>query len=158
MEKAKEDRTGNAMEEFATYLFSCINGFEPVPRKQTKAFHFDIVVRNLVVGHPLLTMLGEYIGAEAKNIKKTASVEQLNHFINKLRLHGMRCGIIFTNRGISGMSFGEDSMYGKAIQVRTFNRANLVVFDLTLKDIGRLTRGDNLITLLLKKYEEIRYQ
>jgi hypothetical protein len=158
LERAKNDPTGESMEELATYLFSCVDGFEPIPKQQTEAFHFDVVVRNLIRTHPLLSMLGEYIGIEAKNIKDTVSAEQLNHFIHKLRLHNMRCGIIFTNKGISGIEYAGDLKYGKNIQIKTFNRDNLIVFDITLDDIERIIQGNNLISILLMKYEDIRYR
>lgn len=157
-EKATKDHSGETMEELATYLFSCVDGFEPIPKKETEAFHFDVIVRNLTREHPLLSMLGEYIGVEAKNIKNTVSAEQLNHFIHKLRLHNIRCGIIFTNKGISGVGYSDDAKYGKNIQVKTFNRDNLIVFDVTTDDIKRIIVGNNLISLLLAKYEDIRYK
>lgn len=158
LERAKNDASGQSMEELATYLFSCVDGFEPIPKQQTEAFHFDVVVRNLIRAHPLLSMLGEYIGIEAKNIKDTVSAEELNHFIHKLRLHNMRCGIIFTNKGISGIEYAGDSKYGKNIQVKTFNRDNLIVFDITVNDVERIIEGNNLISILLAKYEDIRYK
>jgi len=158
LERTKEDESGENMEELATYLFSCVDGFEPIPKQETDAFHFDVVVRNLTRDHPLLFMLGEYIGIEAKNIKETVSADQLNHFIHKLRLHNMRCGIIFTKEGISGVKYDKELKYGKSIQVKTFNRDNLIVFDITLDDVERIIQGNNLISILLAKYEEIRYK
>jgi hypothetical protein len=158
LERAKSDKSGQNMEELATYLFSCVDGFEPIPRLKTEAFHFVIIVRNLIRAHPLLSMLGEYIGIEAKNIKDAVRAEQLNHFIHKLRLHNMRCGIMFTNKGISGIKYEGDLKYGKNIQVKTFNRDNLIVFDIMLDDIERIIHGNNLISILLAKYENIRYK
>ena len=70
----------------------------------------------------------------------------------------MRCGIIFTNTGISGIRYESDLRYGKNIQIKTFNRDNLIVFDITSNDIERIINGNNLISILLKKYEEIRYK
>jgi hypothetical protein len=158
LESATADASGKSMEDLATYLFSCVYGFEPIPKLATESFHFDVVIRNLIREHPLLSMLGEYIGIEAKNISKTVSVEQLNHFIHKLRLHNIRCGIIFTNTGISGVQYDSDLKYGKTIQVSTFNRDNLIVFDITMKDIESIIQGNNLISVLLAKYEDIRFK
>ncbi len=158
LSSAEKDPSGVRLEELATYLFSCIDGFEPIPKQQTEAFHFDIVIRNLIKEHPLLSMLGEYIGVEVKNLDKTVSAEQLNHFIHKLRLHNIRCGIIFTNEGISGVHYEGDPKYGKNIQVKTFNRDDLIVFDITKRDVERIVDGENLISILLLKYEDIRYK
>lgn len=153
---AINDRTGEELERLATYLFSCVDGFEPIPRKTTGAFHFDLVIRNLVMNHSLLQALGKYIGVECKNITKTVSAQQLNHFISKLRLHDMKCGIIFTNKGISGVKF-RGRKYGGQILVKTFNRDGIIVFDITRPDLDMLSRGDNLLSILLRKYENMQF-
>lgn len=154
--KALEDKTGETLEALALYLFSCVDGFEPIPRKTTDAFHFDLVIRNLVDNHSLLGALGQYIGVECKNISKTVSAQQLNHFIHKLRLHDMGCGLIFTNQAISGVKF-KNRLYGRQILVKTFNRDGIVIFDITKSDLDGLSMGDNLLSLLLRKYENIRF-
>lgn len=156
--KNDPDPRGENKEELANYLFSCVDGFEPVPKKTTDAFHFDLLIRNLTEKHPLLSLFGEYIGIEAKNINEPVGAEALDHFIHKLRLHSMRCGIIFANIGISGVSFKGDDKYGKSILQKTFNRDNLIVFDITNSDIERIIKGENLISILLAKYEDIRYK
>jgi len=153
---ASTDVSGEAMEFLAYYLFSCVDGFEPVPRRGTSAFHFDLVVRNLTCDHPLVAGLGEYIGVECKNLNKTVSAQQINHFIQKLRLHNMKCGVIFTKNGISGVKF-RGLVFGRLIQAKTWNRDGIVVFDLTSADLAGLGNGDNLVSLLLKKYEAIRF-
>jgi len=117
----------------------------------------DIIIRNLVKDHPLLSILGEYIGVEAKNINNRVEVGDLNHFIHKLRLHNMKCGIIFSKEEISGIKYENDNRYGKSIQVKTFNRDNIIIFDIILNDIDKIIEGENLISILLSKYEEIRF-
>jgi hypothetical protein len=154
--KAIEDKTGESLELLATYLFSCVDGFEPILRRTTKAFHFDLIVRNLVKNHSLLESLGEYIAVECKNIDQTITAQQLNHFIQKLRLHNIKCGVVFTNKGVSGIRF-KGAAYGKEILMKTFNRDGIVIFDITRSDLERLSEGDNLLSLLLRKYEDYRF-
>jgi hypothetical protein len=154
--EALKDTTGELFEELAYYLFSCVSGFEPIHRKMTKAYHLDVVIRNLIKDHPLLESLGDYIGVECKNLSTTVSVEQLDHFIHKLRMHDMKCGIIFTNKGISGIKYNDD-VCGRLIQIKTFNRDGLVIFDITKSDLKKISKGENLLTLLIKKYEDIRF-
>lgn len=155
-EEAFRDTTGEALELFAFYLFSCVDGFEPILRKKTLSFHFDVVVRNLVNEHQLIKNLGEYIGIECKNIGKKVNAKELDHFILKLRLHNMKCGVIFTTMGISGTGYGRN--YGKLIVDRTFQRDGVIVFDITTDDIERICKGYNLLALLLRKYEDTRFK
>jgi hypothetical protein len=155
-EKAFGDPTGKALELFAFYLFSCVDGFQTVLRKQTPSFHFDVIVRNLIKDHTLLENLGEYIGIECKNIKRDVNAEELDHFIHKLRLHNMKCGIIFTRKGISGKEYGKS--YGKLIVDKTFQRDGIIVFALTSDDITKICEGYNLLALILRKYEDTRFK
>lgn len=154
---AFKDKTGKGLEHLAFYLFSCVDGFEPIHRKTTKSFHFDVLVRNLISDHPLLEKLGEYIGVECKEIGQTVTAEDLDHFIHKLRLHNMRSGVIFTTEGISGTKY-KRTLYGEAIIEKTFQRDSVVVFDITKDDVESLSQGSNLLALLLRKYENTRFK
>lgn len=154
---AFKDKTGKGLELLAFYLFSCVDGFEPIYRKTTKSFHFDVLVRNLINDHPLLEELGEYIGVECKEIGQTVNAEDLDHFIHKLRLHNMRSGVIFTTEGISGAKYNR-TLYGEAIIEKTFQRDGVVIFDITRNDVESLSQGSNLLALLLRKYENTRFK
>jgi len=156
LEQIEHDPSGKNFELLAIYLFSCIEQFEVLPQRGTESYHFDLLIRNLSTTHPSIKVFGEYIGVECKNIKKTVSVGQINHFIQKLRFHDLKCGIIFTIEGLSGQSF-KKLKYAKAIQIKTFNRDNIVVFDLSKDDLRRIAKGYNLLSILLKKYEDIRF-
>jgi hypothetical protein len=151
--QAFTDLTGKSLELFAYYVFSCVDGFEPILRKTTASFHFDVLVRNLVTEHPLLSNLGDYIGIECKNVNANVDVSQLDHFILKLKLHNMKCGVIFTNTGITG----DQGTYGKAIVQKIFQRDGIIVFTLTKQDMNKLAKGCNLLSLLLRKYEDTRF-
>lgn len=151
--QAFSDPTGKSLELFAFYLFSCIDGFEPILRKTTASFHFDVIVRNLITGHPLLSNFGDYIGVECKNIDTNVDVSQLDHFILKLKLHNMKCGVIFTSTGVTG----DRGTYGKAIIQKVFQREGIIVFTITKSDVNKITKGVNLLSLLLRKYEDTRF-
>lgn len=151
--QAFSDQTGKSLELFAFYVFSCVDGFEPIFRKATASFHFDVIVRNLVTEHPLLSNLGDYIGIECKNITTNVDVSQLDHFILKLRLHDMKCGVIFTNTGITG----DRGTYGNAVIQKIYQRDGIIVFPVTKKDMNQIAKGCNLLSLLLKKYEDTRF-
>jgi hypothetical protein len=156
IQESTNDRTGKSLELLAAYLFSCVDGFEPVPRKGTSAFHFDLIIRNLIKDHQLLKNLGDYIGVECKNLNTTVTAQQLNHFIQKLRLHSMKCGVIFTKKGISGIKY-KGLAFGRSIQAKTWNRDGVVVFDITESDLEEIAHGLNLLSLLLRKYESIQF-
>lgn len=150
--QAFSDATGKALELFAFYLFSCVDGFEPIFRKTTASFHFDVVVRNLIIDHPLLKNLGDYIGVECKNTDNV-NVSQVDHFILKLRLHNMKCGIIFTRKRVTGAN----GTYSKAVIEKIFQRDGIIIFTITKTDINKIIDGCNFLSMLLKKYEDTRF-
>lgn len=156
LENIDSDPSGINFEMLATYLFSCINQFEVIPQKGTESYHFDLLIRNLLSSDLSFRIFGEYLGVECKNIKKTVSVGQMNHFIQKLRFHNLKCGIIFTIKGISGYKY-KKFKYAKAIQIKTYNRDGIIVFDINRKDLDFIKSGYNLLSVLLKKYEDIRF-
>jgi len=156
LDRINHDPTGNKLEMLVTYLFSCVDGFEPILHKTTSGFHFDVIIRNLVKDHKLIESLGEYIGIECKNLTDTVSGEQLSHFIQKLKFSGIKCGIMFSRRGISGSGY-KKLMYGRSVQIKAFNRDGIIVFGMTNGDLERIVNGENLLSILLHKYEKIRF-
>jgi hypothetical protein len=145
--------SGKSLELFAFYVFSCVDGFEPILRKTTISFHFDVVVRNLVTTHPLVQNLGDYIGVECKKLKEVVDVEQLNHFAMKLSLHGMKCGVIFAKKGLSG----KRGTHCNTIIKKIFQKDGIIIFAFTTSEINKLSKGLNLLSLLIRKYEDARF-
>ena len=125
----------------------------PFLEKPLRLFTFDVLVRNLVTEHPLLSNLGDYIGIECKNVADNVNVSQLDHFILKLRLHNMKCGVIFAKTGVTG----DQGTFAKAIIQKIFQKDGIIVFTLTKQDMNNLAKGCNLLSLLLRKYEDTRF-
>lgn len=65
----------------------------------------------------------------------------------------MKCGVIFTNTGITG----DRGTYGNAVIQKIYQRDGIIVFPVTKKDMNQIAKGCNLLSLLLKKYEDTRF-
>jgi hypothetical protein len=133
--------------------FSCVDGFEPIFRKTTASFHNDVIVRNLITEHSLLSNLGDYKDVECNNIIDNVDVPQLDNFILKLRLHNLKCGVVFTNTGVTG----DRGTFAKTVIQKIFRRDETMVFTVTKEDMTKIDKGCNLISLLLRKNEDTRF-
>ncbi len=89
----------------------------------------------------------------AKKLNDPVDVEQLNHFASKLRLHGMKCGVIFSKKGLTGSR----GTYCGAIIQKIFQKDGIIVFTFSTNQINKLAKGYNLLSLLLREYEDVRF-
>lgn len=157
--KASETNDFKLWEQFAAFLFSSIDGLEPITnlRPGEGSYEFDVIIRNCSRNELFLSMLGDYIGVECKHLtKETVNVKELNHFASKLKYHDMKTGIIFSKTPISGWKNQKGEQYGKLVQAKIFNRNGIIVFDISESDIERILNGINLIELVIEKYEDVR--
>ena len=155
---------GDLLEKVIFYLFHSINGIEVSKnvnvgeqKGNDKEYEIDLVLRNFV-NHPLFKSFGVYILIECKNWKNKPGTEQLNHFISKLRFHNCRCGIFISRDGISGDIIPEKINRAKLTKLKTFHKDGITILELTLNDLEKIVNQEkDIISLLIQKYEEIRF-
>ncbi len=160
-ERIKEAEDAKEWERFAAFLFSSVEGFEPIldVKPGYSAYQFDVVIRNLTSHDFSISWLGEYFAIECKYYgRKAVGVEELDHFASKLKYHDFKCGIIFTKTPISGWKTTSGETAGKLVQTKIFNRHNIIVFDISADDIESILAGRNLIEVLIEKYEKVRLE
>jgi len=159
--RTKETDDFKEWEKFAAFLFSSVEGFEPIldVKPGFSSYQFDVVIRNVTPYDFSISWLGEYFAIECKYYgKDSVGVEDLNHFASKLKYHEFRCGIIFTKTPISGWKTKSGEVAGRLVQTKIFNRQGLIIFDLSKGDIESILDGRNLIEVLIEKYEKVRLE
>ncbi len=158
-DKIKKTNDFSLWEQFATFLLSSIDGFEPITnlRPGEGTYEFDIIIRNCAKSELFISSFGDYIGVECKYFRdKKVNVKELDHFASKLNYHNMKTGIIFSNTPISGWESNKGEQYGKLVQTKIFNRNEIIIFDINTDDVNRILKGKNLIELIIEKYEGVR--
>ncbi|MCK4487509.1 MAG: restriction endonuclease [Desulfobacterales bacterium] len=158
-ETIKETKDHREWEKFAAFLFSSVEGFEPIlnVRPGYSSYQFDVVIRNITPHDFSIQWLGEYFAIECKYYEQDpVNVEDLDHFASKLKYHDFKCGIVFTRTPISGWKTTGGEAAGQLVQTKLFNRHGLIVFDLTEEDLKLILEGKNLIEVLIEKYEKVR--
>jgi hypothetical protein len=80
--------------------------------------------------------------------------------VNKLLTQDCKAGILFSSQGITGEGTAaneEDVRYAALALLKAFQRAGRIVIVLSAKDFQAASQGANLIQLLQKSYEEVRF-
>jgi hypothetical protein len=104
--------------------------------------------------------LGTYVPVECKDWAKPVGSKEVGWFVNKLLTQDCKAGILFSSQGITGEGAAakeEDVRYAALALLKAFQRAGRIVIVLSAKDFQAASQGANLIQLLQKSYEEVRF-
>jgi hypothetical protein len=160
LETNTNDDKKKTLEFLASYLAISLPNVKIVPNARTLDYEMDLVVIQRSSSPTyLLEALGRSFLVECKNWAKTVGVEQLNHFVAKMRFHRCKCGIIFSPEGISG---GKQSAGGlqnaRLTQLRWYQQDECVVIVVAMSHLKEMVNGSlNFADILLRGYESIRF-
>jgi hypothetical protein len=104
--------------------------------------------------------LGTYIVVECKDWAKPVASKEVGWFVNKLQSQECKAGILFSSEGITGdtsSSSGGDIRYAALTLLKAYQRAGKIVIVLNKDAFSAACRGENLIHLLQKEYERVRF-
>jgi hypothetical protein len=151
---------GKDLEALAGYLLSCIPGFEVTMNLVTGESEVDALIRNTGPRYDFREDLGRYFPVECKDWSKPVGSKEVGWFVNKLLTQECKAGILFSSRGITGevaTTNAEDVRYAALTLLKAYQRAGRIVIVLNEEDFQAASQGDNLIRLLQKSYEEVRF-
>ena len=129
VEKARTNvEKKKALEDLAEHLFENISGCKVVARnKRSRTSELDLIIENNNVFHPFLKELGFHFVVECKNWSASVGCNEIRDFGRDLEKRRIRFGILISKKGITG--------------------------DPEQKNAA----GENLITILRKKYLDLRF-
>jgi hypothetical protein len=145
---------GKELELLASYLLSCVPGFDVRSNVRTEGPQYDAIIRNRGPKSDYRADLGFYLLVECKDWNKPVSVGDVSQFIHKLVMQDCRGGILFSSSGITGE---DENRYAKLEVLKAHYRAGRIVMVLNQDDFRLAATGDNLVSLLRDKYEQIRF-
>lgn len=146
---------GVSLELFVAYLFLSNVGFEVTHNIIEIDAQIDLLVRNHNINDPILNELGRYILVECKNWSKKINAATIKKFIADLRFAECKSGIIISSKGITGNRTKKSAYY--TIR-KEYHKDGIVIIAIDLNDIKLIIdRGIGLRSLLVNKYEEIRF-
>lgn len=147
------DRAGKNLEELADYLVSCMPGCRTARRQRSSSTEYDLVCSMDGLELDFRSEFGRYFVCECKDRAKAADFTTMAKFCRVLDSVKARFGILFSSQGITGE--GERS-YAELEQLKVFQDRGIVIVVVDRKDLERLAKGANFISILRSKYERVR--
>lgn len=149
-------KTGKAWERLVLYLMSGIEGVQFwESRRLTRSSEIDLVFRIPEPTHPLSQIFGSYLIVEAKDWAKPIPAEHIRDFLGKLQSVECHTGLIVSRKGITGNT--RRGVAGWLEIVKAYHRHRTIILVLDEKDIAGVQEGKNLVSILMRKYEEVRF-
>jgi hypothetical protein len=144
---------GIILERLAHYLISLMPGCRAFMRSKTYSTDYDVVGIPEGLGLDFRSELGRYFLCECKDWQAKADFTTIAKFCRVL--DGAKCsfGILFSKHGITGNRGTTDAARE---QVKVFQQRGMVVVIVSEGDIQAVAEGANFITMLRKKYEQVR--
>ncbi len=147
------DGTGKTLERLGEYLLSCIPGCRTARRRRTGSTDYDIVCALEGPDVDFRSEFGRYFVCECKDWGSPVGFSSFAKFCRVLDSVKARFGIIFSRQGISGQG---QTRYSQREQLKVFQDRGLVIVVFDQQDLGKASRGANMIALLRDKYERVR--
>jgi hypothetical protein len=144
---------GKALELLAEYLLSAMPGCRASRRQQSYSTDYDVVCTLEGLDLDFRSELGRYFVAECKDWSLPADVTAFAKFCRVLDSVKCHFGILFSREGISGTGKSEDAARE---QLKVYQDRGMVVVVVTRDDLESVAAGENFITMLRSKYEQVR--
>jgi len=151
---------GKTLESLASYLALTLPGVRIIPNAITPEHELDlVVVQHTQQASYLLDALGRTFLVECKNRDERVGVEQLNHFVAKVRFHRCSCGVLVAREGISGEGVTRKGLaYAELTRLRWYQQDNCAILVVSRDDIKQILKtGLSFRDVLISKYEALKF-
>lgn len=145
--------TGEMFERLSEYILSVIPGFRTYRRQRTPSTDYDIICAIEGLNFYFRAELGRYIICECKDWIRPADFTTMAKFSRVLDSTKCNSGIIFSRDGISGAN---ETKFAERERLKIFQDRGMVIIVVDDADIQNLCIDGNIISLLRKKYEQVR--
>ncbi|MBN1504936.1 MAG: hypothetical protein JW952_07740 [Candidatus Eisenbacteria bacterium] len=147
------DASGRGLENLADYLLSCIPGCRTAKRQSSYSTDYDVVCSLEGPDIDFRSDFGRYFVCECKDWENPAGFTEFAKFARVFDSIKARFGILFSRDGISGAKGTTDA---RREQLKVFQDRGLVIIVVDIKDLEFIAKGVNFISMLRRKYEEVR--
>lgn len=154
---ADDDNKGKTLENLIKVVFSSVIGLQFMKQNlYTKSPELDLIYRVLKSDNPFYEMFGQYLIIECKAWDNAVGVKEIRSFVGNLQSLNVKGGILIAKKGISGQNQGK-KLYSELEITKAYHRHGITIAILNEDDLLNIDEGDNLIAMLLKSYENTRF-
>lgn len=144
---------GEALEQLAEYLMSCMPGCRTKRRQRSLSTDYDLVCAMEGFNVDFRSEFGRYFVCECKDWERPADFTTMAKFCRVLDSTKARFGILFSKHGLSGAGRSTDA---EREQLKVFQDRAIVIVVLSSDDLEAVASGANLVQLLRQRYERVR--
>ncbi|OQW32617.1 MAG: hypothetical protein A4E19_04440 [Nitrospira sp. SG-bin1] len=148
-----KSQPGRSLEWLAHYLLSTIPGCRAKMNVRSQSTQYDVVGALEGQDVDFRSDLGRYLICECKDWSKPADFTTLAKLARVLESAKCKFGLLFSKLGITGEAH---TTAATRELLKVFQDRGIVIIVVSSQDIEKLVSGDNFITMLRDKYEEIR--
>ena len=154
IDEVNRSKTNNekkiSLEKLGSYLFNNIDGFRVEKENmRSSAEESDLLVSN-ENNDPFFEKIGSPILVECRNVKTPFSAKDARDFKGKISNLGLKCGVIISKRGLSGI-INRDAK----LEIRDSRKDGMTIIPLELHDIEFIANGADPIKIMKKKYYDL---
>jgi hypothetical protein len=147
------DGQGRTLEELAEYVMQCMPGCRTTRRSKSLSTDYDIICTMEGFDVDFRSELGRYFVCECKDWEQPADFSAMAKFCRVLDSVKSKFGILFSKNGISGSGRTRDA---EREQLKVFQDRGVVIIVIDQADLRNIAAGQNLVSVLRRKYERVR--
>lgn len=148
-----KSKPGRSLEYLAHYMLTTIPGCRAKMDVRSQSTQYDVVGALEGQDFDFRSDLGRYFICECKDWSKPADFTTLAKLARVLESAKCKFGLLFSKLGITGEAY---TTAATRELLKVFQDRGIVVIVVSAKDIGKIATGENFVTMLRNKYEEVR--
>ncbi|MFA0833760.1 MAG: restriction endonuclease [Methanobacterium formicicum] len=153
----EDDKKGKTLENLIKVAFSSVIGLQFMKQNlYTKSPELDLIYRVLKSDNPFYEMFGQYLIIECKAWDNAVGVKEIRSLVGNLQSLNVKGGILIAKKGISGQNQNQ-KLYSELEITKAYHRHGITIAILNEDDLLNIDKGSNLIAMLLKSYENTRF-
>ena len=141
------------MEWLAHYILTTIPGCRAKMNVRSQSTQYDVVGALEGQDIDFRSDLGRYFICECKDWSKPADFTTFAKLARVLESAKCKFGLLFSKLGITGKAH---TTAATRELLKVFQDRGVVIIVVSAEDIGKIASGDNFVTMLRNKYEEVR--
>ncbi len=153
LQTALKSKPGRSLEYLAHYILTTIPGCRAKMDVRSQSTQYDVVGALEGQDFDFRSDLGRYFICECKDWSKPADFTTLAKLARVLESAKCKFGLLFSKLGITGEAH---TTAATRELLKVFQDRGIVIMVVSADDIAKLASGNNFVTMLRDKYEEVR--
>lgn len=155
-EAVTADEKKKTLENLSEYVFNSTTIFEIVDAdRRTNTAEIDRIASIKAIPATFVQEWGSYLIIECKNWEIPVGSKEISRLGDNIDKAGCKVGVLFSKKGVTGRSNNDrDAVREIRSQYERYRRIIIVFSE---KDLNEIAEGKNFLTMMEKKYRDLRF-